>query len=142
MLSLGTLRALVVFAGIGQLLLVAASPAIPRILDWPEDTRKLRPLTREVFWTWAGYVWLTHFAFGLLSVAAPGLLLDGTPLAALVSGFIGTWWGARLLLQFTYMDRKSAPPGLHTTLAEAGLVSLFLGNAAIYGTVAVGTLLP
>jgi hypothetical protein len=130
-----TLRLLLVFAGVSQLLLVAASPAIPRILRWREDTAKLRPLTREVFWTWGAYVWLTHLAFGLLSGFEPDLLLDGSPLAGLVAGFIATWWGARFVLQFTTMDRKSAPPGLHVRLAEVGLVALFSSNAAIYGAV-------
>lgn len=135
-----TLETLVVLAGAGQLLLVAASPAIPRVLRWREDTAKLAPLTREVFWTWAAYVWLTHFAFGVLSAGAPGLLLDRSPLAAVVAGFIGTWWGARLLIQFLYFERKTAPPGWHVRLAEVGLVSLFLSLSVVYGAVVVTNL--
>jgi len=43
------MRALLVFAGLGQLGLALGSLALPRILRWGEDTTKLRPLTRQVF---------------------------------------------------------------------------------------------
>ena len=87
------LRSLVA-AGVGQLALVVASLAIPRVLRWPEDLARLRPLTRQVFWTYAGYIWATNLAFGLVSAFAPGWLLDRTPLAGAVCGFIATYWGA------------------------------------------------
>lgn len=136
-LAPATLETLVRLAGIGQLLLVLASPAIPRVLGWREELAKnVRPLTREVFWTWAAYVWLTHMAFGALSTFAPRLLVDRTPLAGLVSSFIATWWGARIVIQFTYFDRSAAPPGRIFKLAEPALVLLFVVLAAVYGTVA------
>ncbi|MEJ7638990.1 MAG: hypothetical protein WKF75_13725, partial [Singulisphaera sp.] len=88
--------------------LVAASLAIPRALRWPEDLAKLRPLTRQVFWTYAGYIWSTNLAFGLVSTLAPGWLLDRSPLAGSVCGFITAYWGARVLIQFAYFDRSDA----------------------------------
>jgi hypothetical protein len=45
---------LVLAAGVGQLVLIVGSLAIPRALGWAEETAKLRPLTRQVFWTYAG----------------------------------------------------------------------------------------
>src|SRR5205814_4625198 len=71
-------------AGAGQLALAAGSLAIPRILRWSEDTAKLRPLTRQIFWVYAAYILSFHVAFGLLSVLAPHWLLDGSPLAGAV----------------------------------------------------------
>lgn len=127
---------LVRLAGIGQLLLVVASPAIPRVLGWRQEMAQVRPLTRQVFWTWAGYVWLSHMAFGLLSTFAPGLLVDRGPLSGFVAAFIGTWWGARLIIQFTYFDRSAAPPGMIYKLGEYALVLLFVILAGIYGTAA------
>ena len=53
---------MLVAAGVGQLALVAASLAIPRALRWPEDLARLRPLTRQVFWTYAGYNMLILYA--------------------------------------------------------------------------------
>ena|SRR5438445_8130043 len=137
LLAPARLEAIVRLAGVGQLLLVAASPAIPIVLGWRAELAHCRPLTREVFWTWATYVWLTHLAFGLLSTLGAGLLVERTMLARLVCGFIGTWWGARLVIQFTYFDRTAAPPGRIYRVAEATLVLLFVVLTAVYWTVAL-----
>jgi hypothetical protein len=142
-LSPETLETLVRLAGVGQLLLVAASPAIPRVLGWREEiARGVRPLTRQVFWTWAAYIWLTHLSFGLLSTFGAPLLVSRTALAGLVSAFIATWWAARLVIQFTYFDRSAAPPGPLFRLAEPALVCLFAGLVAVYATVAYTNLRP
>jgi hypothetical protein len=131
------LRGLLVLSGLGQLALALGSLAIPRVLRWGDDTRKLRPLTRQVFWTYAGYIWTTNVCFGLISVLAPGLLLDRTPLAGLVAGYVAAYWGARIVIQFTYFDRSDAPPGRLVGLAEAALVALFAACVLVYGAVAV-----
>jgi hypothetical protein len=123
-------------AGFGQLALVAVTPAIPYVLRWREETAKLRPLTRQVFWTYAGYILGAHFCFGLLSAAAPAWLLDRSPLAGCVAAFITAWWGVRLMLQFTCLDRSDAPPGLWIRLAETALVGLWIGLIAVYGCAA------
>jgi hypothetical protein len=125
------LPALVLAAGIGQLALVAASLLIPRVLRWREDTAKLRPLTRQVFWTYAVYIWCTNLAFGLVSLR-PGWLLDRSPLAGCVMGFITAYWVGRVLIQFFYFDRSDAPPGLHVRLAEVALVGLFVFLSLVY----------
>src|SRR5277367_589682 len=104
------MRHLLLLAGLGQLLLAAVSLSIPGVLGWREDTARLKPLTRQVFWTYAGYIWTAHVAFGLLSALSPGLLLERTPLAASVSGFMATWWAARLVIQFVLFDRSARPP--------------------------------
>lgn len=130
------MRTLILLAGIGQLGLALGSLAIPRVLGWREEMRTLRPLTRQVFWTYAAYIWGAHVCFGLLSALAPDALLDRSTLAALVNLFIALWWGARLAVQFAYFDRSARPPGLQYLLAEAGLVGLFTACAAVYGTAA------
>jgi ABC-type amino acid transport system permease subunit len=134
------LRTLIVLAGAGQLCLAAASLAIPRVLGWRAELAQLRPLTRQVFWTYAAYIWSFHVAFGLLSAFAPGRLLDGSPLAGAVSGFIALYWGVRLVLQFAVFDRSAAPPGRWPRLAEAALVTLFVGLTLVYGAAAYANL--
>ena len=129
---------LLILAGVGQLVLAAGSATIPVVLRWREDTAKLRPLTRQVFWTYAGYIWTTNVAFGLLSVAAPHLLLDGSALARIVAGYITLYWAARVVIQFTYFDRTDAPPGRLTQLGEIALVGLFIYLTLVYGTIVVG----
>ncbi len=132
-----TWEALLVAAGVGQLILVAASLAIPRVLRWPEDLARLRPLTRQVFWTYAGYIWATNLSFGLVSTFAPHWLLGRSPLAGAVCGFIAAYWGARVVIQFAYFDRSDAPRGALYTAAEAALVTLFVGLTFVYGGLAV-----
>jgi hypothetical protein len=128
---------LIVSAGIGQLSLVAASLAIPYALRWPEDLAKVRPLTRQVFWTYAAYIWCTNLAFGLISAFAPHWLLDRSPLAGAVSTYIAIYWGARLVVQFTYFDRSDAPKGSLFVVGEAALVGLFLVLTLVYGALAL-----
>ena len=135
-----TIRFLLMAAGLGQLALAAGSLAIPRLLGWHEDTAKLRPLTRQIFWTYAGYIWSFHICFGLLSLLAPDWLLDRAPLAAAVCGFIAVYWGARLVLQFTWLDRSEAPRGAVFVAAEAALVTLFASLVLIYGAAFVSHL--
>jgi len=135
--SPATLETLVRLAGICQLILVVASPAIPRVLGWREELqRSVRPLTRQLFWTYAGSIWVSHMAFGLLSTFGSHLLVARSPLAGLVAAFIATWWSARLVIQFTYFDRSAAPPGLLFKLAEPALVLLFVALVSVYWLVA------
>jgi hypothetical protein len=122
---------LILLAGIGQLLLICASLAIPRVLKWKEETAKLRPLTRQVFWTYAVYIWSMNLAFGLVSLK-PAWLLDGSPLAACVTGLMAAYWIGRVLIQFFYFDRTDAPSGLHVKLAEIALVGLFVFLSLTY----------
>lgn len=126
-----SLPILIFGAGVGQLALVVASLAIPRVLRWREDTARLRPLTRQVFWTYAVYIWATNLSFGLVSLR-PAWLVDRSPLAACVTGFIAAYWTGRLLIQFLYFDRSDAPQGLHVRLAEVALVVLFAFLAVVY----------
>lgn len=131
------MRALLVLAGLGQLGLALGSLAIPRVLRWADDTAKLRPLTRQVFWTYAAYIWTTNVAFGILSTFAPDLLLDRSPLARVIAGYITAYWGARVLVQVFYFDRSDAPVGGLYTIAEASLFTLFVLLTAVYGYVAL-----
>jgi hypothetical protein len=130
------MKTVLVLAGLAQLGLALGSLAIPRVLRWSEDTAKLRPLTRQVFWTYAAYIWATNVSFGLLSTLAPDALLDRSPLARIICGYITAYWASRLLVQFFYFDRSQAPAGRFFTVAEALLVGLFALLTAVYGYVA------
>jgi hypothetical protein len=127
------LPTLIFIAGAGQLILIVASLVIPKVLRWHEETAKLRPLTRQVFWTYAIYIWCTNLSFGLVSLR-PGLLLDHSPLACCVTGFITVYWVGRVLIQFFYFDRSDAPTGLHVRIAEVGLIGLFIYLSLVYST--------
>ena len=113
-------------SGVAQLTLVVASLAIPHLLNWKSDLAKLRPLTRQVFWTYAAYIWVTNLSFGLISTMTPHLLLDRSTLAGFVCCFITVYWAARVVIQFAYFDRADTPNGWFFVLGEAALVTLFL----------------
>ncbi|HVG10408.1 MAG TPA: hypothetical protein VNM67_22070 [Thermoanaerobaculia bacterium] len=135
-----TIRFFLMAAGLGQLALAVGSLAIPGLLNWREDTARLRPLTRQIFWTYAGYILSFHICFGLLSLLAPDWILDRTPLATAVCGFIAVYWATRLVLQFTWIDRSQAPSGAIFVAAEAALVTLFASLVLIYGAAFVSHL--
>lgn len=130
---------LVIAAGVGQLLLIVASLAIPRVLGWPNEVAKLRPLTRQIFWTYALYIWCTNFSFGLVSLR-PSWLLDHSSLACCVTGFMTVYWIGRLLIQLFYLDRSDAPTGLQVRLAEIALVGLFIYLGLVYSTALLSNL--
>lgn len=132
-----TAGTVVVLAGIGQLGLALGSLALPRVLHWSADTAKLKSLTRKVFWTYAGYIWVTNVCFGVLSVMAPAALLEGSALSRVVAGYITLYWGARVFVQLFYFDRADAPAGLRYRVAEAALTLFFMGLTGVYGYAAL-----
>lgn len=127
---------LILIAGTAQLVLVAASVAIPRVLRWRDDLARTSPLLRRLFWVYAGYIWVTNLCFGLLSVAAPRALVDSSLLAACVVGYMGMYWAARLVIQFA-LFRTVKPNGRLFRVAEAALVLLFVFLTSVYTAAAV-----
>ncbi len=124
-------------AGLIQLAIAVASLAIPRELGWREETRRLEPLTREVFWTYAAYIWATNVALGLVSVLAAEDLASGTTLARAITGYALLYWGARLAIQLVCFG-KHAPEGLRFKVAEGALTVAFLALTATYAWALVG----
>jgi hypothetical protein len=134
------LEAAIALAGVAQLALAVGSLAISRLLGWRAELAVLRPLTRQVFWTYAVYIWCTNLSFGLLSALGGRWLLDGSPLAAAVTAFIAAYWGARLAIQFLYYDRSGVPPGWLPRVGEPALVCLFAFLALTYGAASLANL--
>jgi hypothetical protein len=130
-------RNALILAGIAQLGIAFSSLLIPRFLGWREETARLKPLTRQVFWTYASYILGFHIAFGLLSLLAPSSLLDGSLLARAVSGFIAVYWLVRLTLQFVVFDRSVAVGRPLFRFAEAAYVGTFAYLVLVYGATAV-----
>jgi hypothetical protein len=63
-------------------------------------------------------------------------LLERSPLAGLVCGFIAVYWGARVMIQFAYFDRSDAPKRRLFVLGEIALVTLFVALTLAYGALA------
>lgn len=122
--------------GWGQILLVVASLWLPRMLRWSQQLASLEPLTRRIFWVYAGYILGTNLCLGGLSVAAPQLLLDRTPLARVVAGYAAAYWGVRLVIQFVWF-RGAAPKGVGYAVADAAVTLGFLACTVVYGALAL-----
>ena len=131
-----TIEVAVILAGLAQLAIASSSVFIPYLLGWREETARLRPLTRQVFWTYAAYILSIHIAFGTLSLLAPRALTDGSTLARAVCAFIAVYWGVRLVLQFAVFDRSVNARPLYR-FAEVVYVSAFAYLAIVYSAAAV-----
>ncbi|REA59039.1 hypothetical protein DSL64_18950 [Dyadobacter luteus] len=122
-------------AGLAQLVLVAGSVAIPKVLGWNKELARVQPLIRQMFWTYAAYILVINFYFGSLSVVAVDELMNKSFLAQVITGFIAVYWISRVLVQFFYFDRSSFPAGVLNQLAEVVLTCLFIALAVIYSLV-------
>ncbi|KOY85255.1 hypothetical protein AD998_02975 [bacterium 336/3] len=126
------LEFLIYWSGIGHIVLSLASLAIPKFLKWKEELAPLQKLLRQMFWTYAGYILVINFCFGLVSVFGAVELLNTSFLAKCVTFFIAIYWLARVLIQFLYFDKTNAPKGWFFTLGEIGLVGLFVIFTVVY----------
>ena len=120
------LNAGLLFAGFGLTLLVIASFWIPKILGWKEKLKDLTPLMKELWWTYAFYVWATNTFMAILALGFRDWFLSGTPAAAAVAGFICFWWTLRVYLQFFGFDLKEVEDTRSNRIAKNLLTLLFL----------------
>lgn len=128
-----TLILLIRAMGVAHFGVVFASLFVPRELGWRDDLARVKPINRQIFTTYAGYILTINALFGLLATFGAPWLIERTPLAACVCGFITAYWGVRVVLQFTYYDRKSAPHELKHKLAEAFFIILFSAFTLTFG---------
>ena len=135
-----SLPTLIWLAGWGQILLIVGSLGIPTILGWREKLSALTVLLRQMFWVYSFYIWCTNLCFGLISAFGTGLILDGSPLAACVCGFIFGYWLLRMIIQWTYFDISELPQTGFNTAARWILEVLFIGLAVVYGAALVWNL--
>lgn len=123
----------ILLAGLLQAVLVVAGCIVPFVFQWNRDLAGARTLTRQIFWTYAGYILSTNVFFAVLCLCQPGALLDGSYLARCLTLYMCLYWLVRLILQFSYFDRASAPKGPLIHLAEMVLVTTFVLLTGLYG---------
>src|ERR1700748_256344 len=93
------LQQLIFLAGLAQIVLVAGSLFVPKVLGWRAELNKVRPLIKQMFWTYAAYILVINLCFGLVSMLDAAELINGTHLSALIPGFIAAYWITRVLIQ-------------------------------------------
>jgi hypothetical protein len=126
------LKTLIFWGGIGHIALSMGSVVIPKVLNWNRELAKLPLLLKQMFWTYAAYILVINFCFGLVSLLGTDELLNHSFLAQSITLFISVYWLARIIIQFVYFDKTDAPKGFIFTLSEIGLVGLFIGFTAVY----------
>ncbi len=131
-----TIELALLLAGLVQLGIAASSLMIPRLLGWHAETARLKPLTRQVFWTYAVYILSTNTASGLLALLAPKALVDGSTLARAVTGFMAAYWLGRVTVQLFVFDRSITARPLFR-VAEAAYLTSFVYLGVVYGIAAV-----
>ncbi len=119
-------------SGISQLLLCVGSLAIPRCLKWKERTATLIPLIREMFFTYAIYILVSHLFFGIVSFWLNHELLSGSSLANALLILMGAWWSGRIVCQFFFFDRSGIPETPFNKIAETILVTMFIALVTVY----------
>jgi hypothetical protein len=110
-----SLKTLILLCGFGHIILSVASTIIPKVLQWNIELKKLPPLLRQMFWTYAAYILVINAGFGIISI-------------------IGMYWLARIIIQFTYFDKTNAPKGIIFRLGEVVLVTVFILFTLVYLT--------
>ncbi|TVY04183.1 hypothetical protein [Cohnella terricola] len=128
---------LIRLAGIMQLGVALGSLAVPYLLQWRSELSNVRLLTRQIFWTYAAYIFCTNLFFSVLSIFLAPKLADGTELSIAVNLFIALYWGARLGIQFFYFDKKGLPSSGIYRYGEWALTLCFAYFTLVFGGAAL-----
>ncbi len=119
-------------AGGGHFCVLIASFQVPYRLGWKDDLAKLSPFNRKLMWVHGGFAVLTILAFGTLTLALHNEFLHGERAALGLAIFIGIYWAARVVVDFTYYDHQDWPRGPGFVVGHILLTLLFVFLAATY----------
>jgi hypothetical protein len=122
-------------AGVFQIALCFGSLLIPKMLNWKGELKNVSKIISQIFWTYAGYILVINFSFGIISFFGAAELLEKRFLSKSISIFIFLYWLTRIGIQFFYFDTKSAPQGFIYKAGEIALVLLFIFLTIVYGWV-------
>jgi alginate O-acetyltransferase complex protein AlgI len=118
--------------GGAHFLILFASFQVPYRLGWKEDLQKLMPFNRKLLWVQSGFTVLTIIAFGTLTLALHMEMLRGDRAALGLTGFIGIYWTARILVDAVYFSHSDWPEGPTFVVGHILLTLLFVFLAVSY----------
>lgn len=127
------LKLTIILCGLAHILLALGSFFIPKLLNWSTALRAVPVLIRQMFWTYAGYILAINIFFGLISIVCVDELLSESLLAKALLLLITLYWLARVIIQFTYFDKKDVPRKGFFLLGEIVLNVLFILFTLCYG---------
>jgi hypothetical protein len=132
------LHTLILLSGVLHFGILIASAAVPQVLDWKGELRKLDGLSRQLIWVHGLFIVLTIVGFGVLTFCFSFELANGTPLARGVCGFIALFWAVRLLIQFFVFDAKPFLTSAFLKIGYNGLTLVFLYQTVVLSWAALG----
>jgi len=132
------MKNLLLIAGLMHFGILIASALVPKVLDWRGELRKLPPLFAQLVWVHGGFIVLTIFGLGAISVLNAAALASGTLLARSLCGFIALFWGTRLAVQFFYFEATPYLTRLYLKLGYHALTIVFVCLTMIYTLSALG----
>lgn len=126
-------KAAVIAGGVGQVFTALIYPYIRHaVFDWYRDVQKLKPLNRQIAYTYGRYIQGLNFAFGLIAILLPAELLGGTPLAVAMTGLIAAYWIGKVVTQGLHYPMYEIPNRAVFRVGEVGMNALFLYFAGLY----------
>lgn len=121
-------------AGVLHFVTLGLACVTPIPPDWEYNLSKLPEVHRRFAVAQNVFIGGVIAAAGLISLAYPGDLIAGTPLARAICASIALWWGGRLVV----LPWLGAHRHLNTSLLRIGF-ALLLCECAVY-TIAYGYL--
>jgi hypothetical protein len=133
MITVHTLKLMLLVAGLLHLGITSAGFTMTFVLQWRRELSPLGALNRHIVWSHAGFVLLTIVGFAGVSLACAGQLASGEPLARAVCAFIAVFWGLRLLIGFVLFDARPYLTSAWLKLGYHGLTVVFTYFVFCYG---------
>ena len=134
-----TLEALLVGAGLAQLVVALLNFRLERILHWEDELSRLPSLIREVFTVHKWFISITLMVFAIITLRFRADLATGaTELGRWLAAGIGMFWLIRTALQWGYYGREHWVGKPRETTVHWILTVGYSGLAATYLAAAFG----
>jgi hypothetical protein len=135
--TLITLTNLLLLAGAGHFLLLAASALTPLVLDWRGQLRALPKLLRQLFWVYGVFIVLTIIGLGALTLLHAEAMAQGEAVARSLALFTAVFWGLRLAVQLFVFDTRLYLTNAWLKLGNHVLTAAFVFFTLVYAWAAI-----
>ena len=137
MRTLTTLPNLLLLAGAGHFMLLAASALTPLVLDWRSRLEALPKLLRQLFWVYGVFIVLTIIGLGTMTLCHGNSMAAGEPVARSLAIFATVFWGLRLVVQLFVFDTRPYLTNRWLRLGDHVLTAAFVFFTLVYGWAAI-----
>jgi hypothetical protein len=121
-------------AGATLIFLALLHAAFPRRFKWHEETARLSPLNRQMFFVHSFFIAVTLALFGVLSFVIAGSLAAPSAVSRTVLGGFVVFWLLRLLTQLFVYDASLWRGDRFNTAVHVLLAAFWTYLVSVYGT--------